>query len=63
MSRNASSAGSETDWEKKGAVPVEPQAVEVPAKKHSKYSFKSFVHWLGDRDMHVWVMSLGEWAL
>lgn len=55
--------GSEPDYEKKGAqTPPEPQvlAVPTPAPKHSKYSIKAFWHWLGDRDIHVWIMSLGE---
>lgn len=64
MSGPTSSAGSEPDYEKKGVqTPPEAQVLEVstPALKHSKYSLRALGHWLGDRDVHVWIMSLGEW--
>lgn len=62
MSGNTSSTGSEADFEKKGPqAPV--QVLDVPAHElaHKKYSLKALWHWLGDRDIHVWIMSLGEW--
>lgn len=62
MSGQTSSTGSVADFEKKGIQTPPAQVLEVPAvaPKHSKYSFKALWHWLGDRDVHVWIMSLGE---
>lgn len=62
MSGNTSSTGSEADFEKKAAQ-APTQVLDVPARElsHKKYSLKALWHWLGDRDVHIWIMSLGEW--
>lgn len=62
MSGNTSSTGSEADFEKTGHQ-APTQDLDVPARElsHKKYSLKALWHWLGDRDVHIWIMSLGEW--